>query len=92
MISYGSCQFPTLGFIVDRFKRVRNFRPETFWYIKVSVKKDDVVVNFNWKRGHLFDRMAVTLLYERCMETGNGEARIVSMIEKPTSKWCVSRT
>ncbi|KAK7207734.1 DNA topoisomerase III [Myxozyma melibiosi] len=87
LISYGSCQFPTLGFVVDRFKRVRNFRPETFWYIKVVVEKDGITVNFNWKRVHLFDRMATTLLFERCMESSNGEARIVSMVKKPTSKW-----
>ncbi|SPQ22350.1 394c2258-f40b-47e6-b071-f2e03bea8657 [Thermothielavioides terrestris] len=30
-ISYGSCQFPTLGFVVDRYFRVKNFVPEAFW-------------------------------------------------------------
>jgi DNA topoisomerase-3 len=42
MISYGSCQFPTLGFVVDRYLRVRNFTPEPFWYIRVHHTKDDV--------------------------------------------------
>ncbi|KAK9321347.1 DNA topoisomerase [Lipomyces orientalis] len=87
LISYGSCQFPTLGFIVDRFKRVQKFRPEQFWYIKVCANKDGIDVNFNWKRGHLFDRMAVTLLYERCMDNSSGDGRIVSVIRKSTSKW-----
>ncbi|PGG96506.1 hypothetical protein AJ79_09566 [Helicocarpus griseus UAMH5409] len=35
LISYGSCQFPTLGFIVERYWRVRNFIPEPFWSIKL---------------------------------------------------------
>ncbi|KAK9478247.1 DNA topoisomerase [Lipomyces japonicus] len=86
VLSYGSCQFPTLGFVVDRFKRVQNFRPEKFWYIDVAVEKDYVTVGFNWKRGRLFDQLAVTLLLERCLESGN-EGRIVSVIRKPTSKW-----
>lgn len=38
VISYGSCQFPTLGFVVDQYKRVKNFEPETFWYLSIDVK------------------------------------------------------
>lgn len=34
LISYGSCQFPTLGFVVERYKDVQNFIPEQFWKIK----------------------------------------------------------
>jgi DNA topoisomerase-3 len=34
LISYGSCQFPTLGFVVERFNAVNNFIPEQFWKIK----------------------------------------------------------
>ena len=36
MISYGSCQFPTLGFVVERFKARESFIPEPFWKIIVS--------------------------------------------------------
>lgn len=38
LISYGSCQFPTLGFVVERFREVDRFISEPFWRIvgKVS--------------------------------------------------------
>lgn len=34
LISYGSCQFPTLGFVVERYKAIQAFIPEQFWKIK----------------------------------------------------------
>jgi len=34
LISYGSCQFPTLGFVVERYNDIHNFIPEKFWKIK----------------------------------------------------------
>ncbi|XP_059991608.1 DNA topoisomerase 3-alpha isoform X5 [Lagenorhynchus albirostris] len=34
LISYGSCQFPTLGFVVERFKAIQAFVPETFHRIR----------------------------------------------------------
>ncbi|KAJ9637298.1 DNA topoisomerase [Coniosporium apollinis] len=85
VISYGSCQFPTLGFVVDRYFRVKNFVPEQFWHIRVMHRKDDIDVTFNWKRGHLFDRMAVTIIFERCIMARM--AKVVKMQKKPTSKW-----
>ncbi|KAF2802960.1 DNA topoisomerase III [Mytilinidion resinicola] len=85
VISYGSCQFPTLGFVVERYFRVKNFVPETFWLLKLMHEKDDIKVNFNWRRGHLFDRMAVTIIFERCLAAKM--ARVTSMQTKPTSKW-----
>ncbi|KAL5106637.1 DNA topoisomerase 3-alpha [Taenia crassiceps] len=36
LISYGSCQFPTLGFVVERFREVDSFIPEPFWKITVE--------------------------------------------------------
>jgi len=33
VISYGSCQFPTLGFVVERYRNVKDFIPEQFWKI-----------------------------------------------------------
>ena len=85
VISYGSCQFPTLGFVVERYFRVRNFMPETFWSIKVMHEKDGVKVNFSWARNHLFDRMAVVILFERCLIAKY--AKVTKVQTKPTSKW-----
>lgn len=85
VISYGSCQFPTLGFVVDRYFRVKNFVPEPFWYIRVMHKKEGINVTFNWERGRLFDRMAVTIIFERCIMAK--VAKVVKMQKKPTSKW-----
>ena len=35
-VSFGSCQFPTLGFIVARFEAIEAFRPETFYSLKMA--------------------------------------------------------
>ncbi|KAJ5724150.1 DNA topoisomerase 3 [Penicillium malachiteum] len=85
IISYGSCQFPTLGFVVDRYLRVQNFKPETFWAIKVTLKREGKTVNFLWRRVHLFDRAAVTMMLERCLIAK--EARVTKVNKKPKSKW-----
>ncbi|KAA0168790.1 hypothetical protein FNF28_02337 [Cafeteria roenbergensis] len=37
LVSYGPCQFPTLGFIVDRYLQRAMFRPEPFWAITLHV-------------------------------------------------------
>lgn len=47
--------------------------------------KDNIKVNFNWKRVHLFDRMAVTILYEICLHART--AKVIKMNKRPTSKW-----
>ncbi|KAI1000558.1 DNA topoisomerase 3 [Podosphaera aphanis] len=85
VISYGSCQFPTLGFVVDRYFRVKNFVSEPFWGIKVRHRRDGIDANFNWKRVRLFDRMSVVILFERCIAAKI--AKVTKIQEKPTSKW-----
>jgi DNA topoisomerase III len=85
VLSYGSCQFPTLGFVVERYFRVRNFVPETFWSIKIMHEKQGIKVNFTWARNHLFDRMAVIILFEICITART--AQITKVQTKHTSKW-----
>jgi DNA topoisomerase-3 len=85
LISYGSCQFPTLGFVVDRYLRVKNFKPETFWGIKVVHVQERKRVNFLWRRVHLFDRAAVIVMLERCLLAKT--AKVTKVNQKPTSKW-----
>jgi DNA topoisomerase-3 len=39
VVSYGPCQFPTLGFVVDQYARVASFVPEPFWYLRLTLRK-----------------------------------------------------
>ncbi|CRH01621.1 DNA topoisomerase 3, putative [Plasmodium relictum] len=41
IISYGPCQFPTLGFVVNRYLDIKNFKNEYFWYIKMQYLYDE---------------------------------------------------
>ncbi|KAK6635323.1 hypothetical protein RUM44_000574 [Polyplax serrata] len=85
LVSYGSCQFPTLGFVVERFKAISEFVTETFWKINVQHTIDDLTVGFNWKRVHLFDKLACEVLYDKCLECKT--ARVDKVESKPKSKW-----
>lgn len=86
IISYGSCQFPTLGFIVEQYLRIIRFVPEEFWSIKLEITKD-TKTKFTWRRNRLFDRLICAILYERCIEAK--KARITLVTSKPTSKWYI---
>ena len=83
--SSGSCQFPTLGFVVDRYFRVKRFVPEKFWSINVIQTREDIKVHFSWRRNRLFDRGSAIVLFERCLAAR--QARVSKMQKKPTSKW-----
>ncbi|XP_073504566.1 DNA topoisomerase 3-alpha [Phyllobates terribilis] len=85
LISYGSCQFPTLGFVVERFKAIQAFIPEAFYKIKVTHEHEDEMVEFNWKRNRLFNHTACLVLYQICME--DPTATVVQVGSKPKSKW-----
>ncbi|KAJ7305990.1 hypothetical protein JRQ81_010356 [Phrynocephalus forsythii] len=85
LISYGSCQFPTLGFVVERFKAIEAFVAETFYKIKVTHEHEEGMVDFSWKRNRLFNHTACLVLYHMCME--DPVATVVDVGSKPKSKW-----
>jgi DNA topoisomerase-3 len=85
VISYGPCQFPTLGFVVDRYKMIKAFIAETFYKIKVSHEKDNQLTEFAWKRNRLFHHTACLILYQMCLE--NPLARVISVQGRARSKW-----
>ena len=89
VISYGTCQFPTLGFVVDRFERIRHFVSEEFWYLQLLLENPDGSgrTTFQWERGHLFDRLSVLTFYEICLELAGNNAKVVDLKSKPTSKF-----
>ncbi|KAG2543269.1 hypothetical protein PVAP13_9NG735900 [Panicum virgatum] len=68
VLSYGPCQFPTLGFIVERFWEIQAHEPEEFWTINCTHTSDEGTASFGWIRGHLFDYPCAVVLYEMCVE------------------------
>ncbi|PIA13720.1 DNA topoisomerase 3-alpha [Coemansia reversa NRRL 1564] len=85
VVSYGPCQFPTLGFVVDQFLRVESFVPESFWYIFLEHEKSDGKANFSWRRQRLFDQETCFALYFLCMQTPIAHVR--SVRSRPKEKW-----
>ncbi|KAF9585923.1 DNA topoisomerase [Lunasporangiospora selenospora] len=87
VISYGPCQFPTLGFVVDQYHRVESFIPETFWNLEMKHKKDNVDATFTWERGRLFNQLSCLVIYEACIESAGPTAQITRVKSQPTKKW-----
>merc|ERR1719158_1152702 len=85
ILSYGPCQFPTLGFVVERWQEIQRFVPEAFWTIKLVVQVEDEKIDFNWRRKRLFDHLSALVLCELCLERPICTVTFVQSTD--TSKW-----
>lgn len=86
-ISYGNCQFPTLGFVVDRFKRRKYFVSEEFWSLNLVIKKGRKKYPFTWSRGRLFDRLLTVCIYQSCIRNRNDKVIVKRCETKPSSRF-----
>lgn len=86
VVSYGTCQFPTLSFVVDRYLRVKNFTPEPFWTLNVVVEHSAEKVPFAWSRGSIFDKAYVAVIYAQLLRSPDS-ARITYVGTSPTSHY-----
>lgn len=68
VLSYGPCQFPTLGFVVERYWEIQAHQPEDFWTINCHYSSEEGSATFSWIRGRLFDHLAAVVIYEMCIE------------------------
>ncbi|XP_056168081.1 DNA topoisomerase 3-alpha isoform X3 [Syzygium oleosum] len=82
VLSYGPCQFPTLGFVVERFWEIQSHEPEEFWTINCSHRSEEGIATFNWMRGHLFDYTCAVIIYEMCVEEPSATVTRVRQQEK----------
>ncbi|CAF3174149.1 unnamed protein product [Rotaria sp. Silwood2] len=86
IISYGSCQFPTLGFIVERYLQRENFIREPFWKITVEHQTDNnEFCEFTWERNRLFEHQPCLMIYDMIMD--EPLARVMDIKSKNKSKW-----
>ncbi|KAF6763472.1 prokaryotic type I DNA topoisomerase [Ephemerocybe angulata] len=80
IVSYGPCQFPTLGFVVERYMKVKDFRPEAFWFIHLELtrgERGDRICRVQVEEGHIFNRLIAISLYTRVLE--NPRARVLDL-------------
>jgi DNA topoisomerase III len=86
VISYGSCQFPTLGFIVERYQQRENFIREVFWKITVEHQLETgQSCEFSWERHRLFEHQPCLMIYDMIMD--EPLAKVMDIKSKSKSKW-----
>nr|XP_007137778.1 hypothetical protein PHAVU_009G154800g [Phaseolus vulgaris]ESW09772.1 hypothetical protein PHAVU_009G154800g [Phaseolus vulgaris] len=83
ILSYGPCQFPTLGFVVERYWEIQAHEPEEFWSINCAHESEGRIAKFGWMRGHLFDYTCAVIIYEMCVEEPTATVTNVRHQEKP---------
>ena len=65
LISYGPCQFPTLGFITQRYWEHKSFTPSPHWWIDMSHRAaGGASAQFAWARGRLAAERPAAALYQ----------------------------
>lgn len=88
IVSYGPCQFPTLGLVVDRWLAIENFIRRPFWVFVLSLRSCDVP--FEWARRQLFDEYTAHTFYEVAVEQAEADGSIVHVVrvdKRRKSRW-----
>jgi DNA topoisomerase-3 len=83
-ISYGPCQFPTLGFVVDQYWKHKHFKSDPFWHIDLDVVKSGVKATLNWKRVRLFDHLVCLVIYQNLLD--NTRCQVIDVKKRPAMK------
>lgn len=72
LLSYGPCQFPTLGLIVQREWEIQAHISQQFWYLSLLYKNPNNTRQqtvFKWQRDRLFDHAIAQAYLSRCIST-----------------------
>ncbi|KAK7196152.1 DNA topoisomerase III [Novymonas esmeraldas] len=85
VLSFGPCQFPTLGFVVRRHWQQQGFVPEDFFTLHVQHGE----TKLHSCRGSLYDQVAATLLYEDMLRTAAEDGykgRVTDVQQRPNHR------
>lgn len=66
VVSYGPCQSPALGLVVDRQLTIDNFQRRPFWVFRLRLRGCDCP--FDWARHRVYEEYGAHVLYELCVE------------------------
>ena len=81
-LSIGRVQSPTLALLVKREKEIKDFKPQTFWKIIATLKKDKTF-NATHIEGQFWDEEKVKTIYNRIKDSKTGT---VKKVEKKTEE------
>ncbi|KPI84912.1 putative DNA topoisomerase III [Leptomonas seymouri] len=85
VLSFGPCQFPTLGFVVRRYWQQQGFVPEEFYTL--NLQHGDTKLHSS--RGSMYDQVAATLVYEDMLQVAAEEdhkGRITNVQQRPSHR------
>ncbi|KAK0395748.1 hypothetical protein QR680_001411 [Steinernema hermaphroditum] len=86
-VSFGPCQTPTLGFCVTRHDKITQFKPETYYVIKVLIENDSTnPIKLTWQRGRIFDQDVCTLFYDRVKRHEKSAISVADVSKKEGKK------
>ncbi|XXQ37882.1 DNA topoisomerase [Plasmodiophora brassicae] len=79
VLSFGPCQFPTLGFVVARHLQIEAFVPQDYWTIAMTWAEPGTrkTAQFRWVRGPLYDHAATLAFYQICVDAAVATVRHV---------------
>ncbi|MDW8275900.1 MAG: DNA topoisomerase [Candidatus Nitrosocaldus sp.] len=78
LISWGSCQTPTLNFIVEREREIEQFRPVDYWYIDALLMYSGI--QFRARSTNIYDEVHASSIYESCR--GSSTALVLEYKER----------
>ena len=82
VVSYGPCQFPTLGFIVARQLEIDAHDSKPFWKVELATTVENRRVAWQWRRKRVYDEGVAALLFDR-VRSAAATATIARVEPKP---------
>ncbi|KXS46902.1 MAG: DNA topoisomerase I [Methanohalophilus sp. T328-1] len=82
ILSIGPCQTPTCGFVYEREKAIRNFKPEDFWKIEAVFQAGSSEFEGVHRKGNIRDVGLAKQIYEKLQGTREATVFRLNIKEK----------
>lgn len=81
VLSYGPCQTPTMGFVVQRHVDIETFKPEPYWVLELGILKRGRQLRALWESGRSFQKAKTEALVQKAFEE-NPTAVVTNVVIK----------
>jgi len=65
VLSIGPCQTPTCGFVYERERAIRDFKPKDFWKIEALFSANGSDFPASHRSGHIFDKAKADAIFKK---------------------------